>query len=137
MQTSTFTPADVLQIMGPTGSISEPQNFPSDSMARRSRRRPRDRHQHAPRPRLTIPSYDGTFKIAKVTVELNIAFRTIRRLERDPDRSDGTPVTLFADSLSGANLINTVLDDSAENSITAGIGSLFRDVQGDGHALDA
>ena len=32
MQVSTFTPGQVLQIMGPTGSITGPQFFPSDSI---------------------------------------------------------------------------------------------------------
>ena len=36
MQTSTFTPANVLQIMGPLGSISGPQSYPSDTPSRRS-----------------------------------------------------------------------------------------------------
>ena len=33
MQVSTFTPSEVLQIMGPTGPITGPQYFPSDTTA--------------------------------------------------------------------------------------------------------
>ena len=32
MQVSTFTPGQVLQIMGPAGSVSGPQYFASDSV---------------------------------------------------------------------------------------------------------
>ena len=32
MQAATFTPSDVLQIMGPTGSITGPQYFPNSSV---------------------------------------------------------------------------------------------------------
>ena len=118
MQTSTFTPADVLQIMGPTGSVSDAQNFPSNNMG-----------ETIPAANsispgtftslLTIPSYDGTFKIAGITVDLNVAMSDVAGLSAVLISPSGTEIPLFS-GLSGANMINTVLDDSAESSITAG-----------------
>ena len=67
MQVSTFTPAQVLGIMGPTGSITGPQTFPSDGI-----------DQAIPAATatgsgsldstLTVPSSDGTFKVQGITV---------------------------------------------------------------------
>ena len=95
MQVSTFTPGQVLQIMGPTGSVSGPQYFASDSVG-----------QTIPaatatgpgtlNSTLTIPSFNGTFKIAKITVQLNAAFPTDSALSAVLIAPDGTQVPLFS-----------------------------------------
>ena len=126
MQTSTFTPGQVLQIMGPIGSISGPQNYPSDSTL-----------QTIPaatttspgvlNSTLTVPSFDGTFKIANITVQLNAAFPTDSDLTAVLIAPDGTQVPLFSGvGGNGANFINTTFDDAAENSITDRHSSLHR-----------
>src|SRR5262249_2907678 len=63
-----------------------------------------------------------TFKVAKVTVQLNIALQTDLALTAVLIAPDGTQVPLFSDvGGSGADFINTVLDDSAvTNPIAAG-----------------
>ena len=77
IETSSFPASQVLQIMGPAGSVSGPQYFPSASIG-----------QAIPGAggsgpgildsTLSIPSYDGTFKIADITVELALRCRRIR-----------------------------------------------------------
>ena len=47
MQVSTFTPGQVLQIMGPTGSVSGPQYFASDRVGQTIPAATRDRPRHA------------------------------------------------------------------------------------------
>jgi len=120
MQTSTFTPGNVLQIMGPIGSISDPQYYPSDSTL-----------QQIPAATatgssvldstLTIPSFNGTFKIHKITVQLNIAFAGDSALSAVLIAPDGTQVPLFAGVGGiGSNFVNTTFDDAAETPIASG-----------------
>ena len=119
MQVSTFTPSQVVQIMGPTGSVSGPQYFPSTSSTGQiiPARRPPGTLDST----LTIPSYNGTFTIAQITVELNAAFSADSDLTAVLIAPDGTQVTLFSGvGGTGSNFINTVFDDSAATSITTG-----------------
>ena len=120
MQTSTFTPANVLQIMGPIGPITGPQSYPSDSTL-----------QTIPAATattpgsltstLTIPSFDGTFTVAAITVELNIAMTPDSSLTAVLIAPDGTQVPLFAGvGGSGSDFINTTFSDAGETSITTG-----------------
>ena len=122
MQTSTFTPSQVLSIMGPAGSISGPQYFPSTSST--GQVIPAATSSTSPGvldSTLTIPSYDGTFTVAQITVELNAAFSPDSDLTAVLIAPNGTQVTLFSGvGGSGANFVNTVLSDSAESSITTG-----------------
>ena len=122
MQASTFTPSQVLQIMGPAGSISGPQYFPSTSST--GQIIPAATSSTSPgvlNSTLTVPSYDGTFKIADITVELNAAFSPDSDLTAVLIAPDGTQVTLFSGvGGTGSNFVNTVFDDAAENSITTG-----------------
>jgi len=115
-----FTAADVLQIMGPTGSVSGPQYFPSSSST--AQIIPAAASTTSPgvlNSPLTVPSYGGTFKIAQITVELTAAFSPNSSLTAVLIAPDGTKVPLFS-GVGGSNLVNTVLDDTAENSITTG-----------------
>ncbi len=70
----------------------------------------------------TVPTFDGTFSIADITVNLNIAFTTDSDLSAVLIAPDGTQVPLFSGvgGTSGANFINTTFDDAAETSINAG-----------------
>ena len=138
MQMSTFTPSQVLQIMGPAGSISGPQYFPSTSST--GQIIPAATSSTSPGTldsTLTVPSYDGTFTIANITVELNAAFSPDSDLTAVLIAPNGTQVTLFSDvGGSGSNFINTVFDDSAENSITTGTAPFTGTYQPDRYALD-
>ena len=70
---------------------------------------------------LSVPSFDGTFKVAQITVELNAAFSPDSGLTAVLIAPNGTKVPLFSGvGGSGANFVNTVFDDSAQTSITAG-----------------
>ena len=94
MQVSTFTPSQVLQIMGPTGSISAARILPVDSStgqiipAATSATSPGTLDST-----LTIPSYNGTFTVADITVELNAAFSPDSDLTAVLIAPDGTQVT--------------------------------------------
>ena len=60
--------------MGPTGSISGPAvSSPSDSIGPDDPRRDFGHCRPARSTRrLTVPSFDGTFKVARLTVQLNV-----------------------------------------------------------------
>src|SRR5208282_5553126 len=120
MQVSSFTPSDVLQIMGPTGSISGPQDFPNGTV-----------DQTIPKATttgngtlsstLTVPNYQGTFTVADLTVGLTITSPSDSSLSAVLIAPNGTQVSLFANvGGTGQNFTNTVFDDAAETSITAG-----------------
>src|SRR5262249_17762292 len=111
IQVSTFTPDQVLSIVGPVGPVTGPQYFTSGALgltipaATATASGVRD----AP---LTIPSFNGTFQAAKVTVQLNIAFPTDSALSAALIAPDGTKVQLFSGLVTNnSDFINTVLDD--------------------------
>ena len=109
-----FTNADVLSIMGPTGSISEPQYFPSDVQTGQAINGELDST-------LTIPSFGGTFTIADITVSLTAAFSPDMDLTAVLVAPNGTQVPLFSGVGGvGQNFVNTTLDDSASIPITSG-----------------
>ena len=126
IKVSSFPPNQVLQIMGPTGSVSGPQYFASDSVGLTIPNAVSSTVPSSITSTLTVPSFNGTFKIAKVTVQLNAAFTNNSGLSAILIAPDDTPlnpdrITLFANNtLSGANLVNTTFDDAAVKSITAG-----------------
>ena len=120
MQAATFTPGQVLQIMGPVCPISGPQNYPSS-----------DTLQTIPAATasgsgvltstVSIPSFNGTFAVADITVQLNVAFTGDSSLSAVLIGPDGTQVTLFSGvGGSGSNFMNTTFDDSAEIPIASG-----------------
>ena len=87
---------------------------------------------------MTIPSYDGTFKIADITVSLTAAFPTDSGLTAVLIAPDGTQVPLFSGvGGTGSNFENTVFDDAAENSITTGSAPFTGSVSAHGYAFDA
>src|SRR5262249_11364432 len=111
-----FTGADVRSIMGPAGQITRPPTFSSAAPTR----------QTIPGggtldSTLTIPSYDGSFTIAEITVTLNATFKPDSGLTAVLVAPDGTTkVTLFSGvDDTGANFIKTTLDDAADSSITS------------------
>ena len=120
MQASTFTPDDVLSIMGPTGSVSGPQFFASDSVGQTIPAASSATSAGVLNSTLTIPSFNGTFKIKKITVQLNAAFPNDAGLAATLIAPDGTSIPLFANgTLSGSNFVNTILDDAASNALTS------------------
>ena len=120
MQVSTFTPSQVLGIMGPTGSIMDPQSFPSDFIG-----------QSIPAANaagsgtldstLTVPSSGGTFLVQDITVQITAAFPTDSAFTAVLVAPNGTTIPLFSGvGGTGANFINTVFSDSASSSIALG-----------------
>jgi len=121
MQASSFTPDDVLQIMGPAGSIVGPQYFNSNQTSQTIAAPPSQGTPSTLNSTLTVPGFNGTFKSAKVSVQLNISFPTDSGLSVRLIAPDGTAVTLFSGvGGNGSNFTNTIFDDSAATSITAG-----------------
>ena len=108
--------------MGPTGSISGPQYFPSNSTGQIIPAAASATSPSTLDSTLTIPSYGGTFTVADITVQLGAAFPTDSGLSAVLIAPNGTKVTLFSSGVlgSGSNFVNTVFDDAAENSITSG-----------------
>ncbi len=122
METSSFAPGNVLQIMGPVGSITGPQSYPSDSTLQTIQTAPSATEPYVLDSTLTIPSFDGTFTIEDITLQLNIAFSHDASLSAVLIAPDGTQVALFSGvgGLTGANFVNTTFDDAAETAITSG-----------------
>ena len=122
MQVSTFTPSEVDQIMGPTGSLMGPQYFPSTTST--TQIIPAATSVSSPgvlESTVTIPSYNGTFTIADLSVDLTAAFSPDSDLTAVLISPTGTQVTLFSGvGGNGSNFINTAFDGSASNSITTG-----------------
>jgi subtilisin-like proprotein convertase family protein len=120
IETSSFSAGQVLQIMGPIGSISAPQNYLSDSTLQTI---PAATSTGAStlNSTLTVPTFGGTFTIKHITVQVNIAFQGDSALTAVLIAPDGTQVPLFSGvGGTGANFINTVFDDAAESPITSG-----------------
>jgi subtilisin-like proprotein convertase family protein len=119
MQVSSFTPGQILGIMGPQGSISGPQSFQENSV-----------DQQIPvatassigslSSTLTVPNYGGTFNVGNITLSLDISGATDANLSAVLISPGGTPmsVTLFATgTTAGTGFTNTVFSDAAETSI--------------------
>jgi subtilisin-like proprotein convertase family protein len=120
MQVSTFTSGQVLQIMGPTGPIIGPQYFPAASTGQTipAATSTAPGVLNAP---LSIPNLNGSFKIAKLTVSFTAAFPTDSALSGILIAPDKTQIHLFSGvGGAGSDFINTVFDDAAQTSITAG-----------------
>jgi large repetitive protein len=114
MEVASFTPTQVLSIMGPAGQINAPQYFPSDVQTGQT-------ISGALNSTLTIPSYGGTFTIADITVSMTVAFTPDSDLTAVLISPSGTEVVLFSGvGASGTNFIDTVFDDSATTPITSG-----------------
>ncbi len=66
IQTASVTPGQVLQIMGPIGPITGPQNYSSDSTLQVIPAAVGNTTVAFSIRRLTVPSFDGTFTIAHI-----------------------------------------------------------------------
>ena len=120
IETSTFTPANVLQIMGPVGSISGPQSYPSDDTLQTIPAATSPTSPGVLQSTVTIPSFDGTFKVADISVQLNAVFSSDSSLTGILIAPNGSQVTLFSGLSGGQNFVNTTIEDAAETSITTG-----------------
>src|SRR5262245_56700040 len=108
MQVSKFTSGDVLQIMGPIGSMPGPQPYASGPVALTIPAAAAN-SSGVLDSTITVPSFNHTFLVAKVTVQLNIAFPTDSALSAVLKAPDGTSISLFSNvGGSGANFTNTV-----------------------------
>ena len=120
---STQGTSEVDQIMGPTGSLMGPQYFPSTSSTGQIIPEATSAGPGVVTSTVTIPSYNGTFTIADLSVELTAAFTSDSDLTAILISPNGTTqVTLFSGvgGNSGLGFMNTVFDDSAESSIATG-----------------
>jgi subtilisin-like proprotein convertase family protein len=121
MQVSTFTPSDVLQIMGPTGSISGPQFFSESGVDQAIPEATGGAVPGTLSSTLTVPDYAGTFNVADITLALSIAEAKDSNLSAELIAPNGTSVALFSNvGGSGQNFTSTVFDDAAEAPITSG-----------------
>ncbi len=121
MDAASFTADKVLQIMGPSGSISGPQFFGSNTAGEFIPAPPRAGASSLLSSKLTVPGFGGTFVAAKVAVTLNIDFPADAGLTAVLVGPDGTRLTLFSQVGGlGSNFTNTVFSDSAAQSIAAG-----------------
>ena len=121
VQTSTFTPSQVLSIMGATGPISGPQLFPETSVDQMIPKATVQTMGSLPST-VVVPNFDGTFTAGDVTVSLDITDPSDSNLSAVLIAPNGTKVVLFA-NVAGQNFTNTVFDDAAETPITQGTGS--------------
>ena len=120
MQTGSFTADQVLQIMGPTGSVSGPQYF-SNNVVNQGIPKATISTPGMLSQTLTVPDYGGTFTVADVTVSLNITDSRDAGLSAILIAPNGTPVALFSNvGGSGQNFTSTVLADAAPSSIANG-----------------
>jgi len=120
MQVATFTPDQVLQIMGPAGSISGPQFFSNSSVDQTipeaTTTAPGTLSQT-----LTVPDSNGTFTVKDVTLNLNITDANDSTLSAVLIAPNGTQVALFSNvGGTGQNFTSTVFDDAAISSIASG-----------------
>jgi len=121
MQAASFTPAQVLQIMGPTGSVSGPQFF-SNNVVNQGIPKATISAPGMLSQTLTVPDSGGTFTVADVAVSLNITDSRDSSLSAVLIAPNGTPVALFSNvGGSGQNFTSTALADGAPSSITSGI----------------
>ena len=130
VQTSSFTGAQVQSITGPVGLITGPQPFAStavDQSIPAATRSPAGVVTDGTLSSTISVNSNKTLTVADLTVSLSIAATSDAGLSAVLISPNGTQIPLFA-NLSGANLVNTVFDDSAENYITQGA-AVHRDVQ--------
>ena len=128
MQAGSFTPSQVLQIMGPTGSISGPQYF-SNNVVNQSIPKSTVAGLGTLSETLTVPDYDGTFTVADVTLSLSITDASDSTLTAELIAPNGTSVALFSNvGGHGQNFTSTVLDDAALLSITSGTAPFLQGV---------
>ena len=120
MSDASFTPAQVLQIMGPAGLVTAPQTFSSGVV---NQGIPVTGMVSTPlNVPILIPSDNGSFPIQKLTVQVNITHPSDGNLSAWLVAPDGTMVQLFAagSGLTGQNFTGTVFDDSATTPIASG-----------------
>ena len=115
-----FSPNQVLSIMGPTGSISGPQLFSEngvDQMIPAATTTASGIRNST----LTVPDFNGTFTAVNVTVSLDITSTLNANLSAFLIAPNGTKVALFATgAASGQNFTGTVFNDVADTSIANG-----------------
>jgi subtilisin-like proprotein convertase family protein len=119
MDPSSFTPSQILQILGPVGTILKPYNYPSNTPAQ-----PIPASVTAPTPLISsfFVNDDGTFKIGQLNVNLNITHPQDSNLTIVLVGPDGTQVTLASGvgGANGANFTGTTFSDQALVPIASG-----------------
>ena len=124
MQVSTFTPAQILSITGPTGRIDGPQTFVSTGTSKNYAYV--GAYQLIPKSGTltsTIPIAGTGLDVSSLTVQVNITDPDDSSLKLTLEAPDGTMVPLVAaGTASGANFTNTTFSDSpTANGLTSTI----------------
>jgi subtilisin-like proprotein convertase family protein len=117
---ATFTPADIVSLVGPAGLIGPNKTYPANSGALGIPDGPPLGQQAVPlNSTLAIPD---NFNIADLNVALSISDTLDSDLSAVLVAPDGTQVTLFSGigGAGGQNFTNTVFDDAATTSINSG-----------------
>lgn len=116
MNPATFTPADVLRIVGPIGLINGPTTYvagPGYKSLGLGATIP-DNSATGLTSSISIPSTGGTFQIQNLAVKLSVAHARVSDITAILVAPDGTQVPLFARiGGSGSNIVDMVLDDTS------------------------
>ena len=114
MRVSTFTPAQVLSVVGPTGRIDGPQTFPSTGTAKTyAYNGPYQPIPKAGTLTSTILIANTGLNVSSLTVKLNITDPNDSSLALSLVAPDGTTIPLVAAAgASGANFTNTTFSDA-------------------------
>jgi subtilisin-like proprotein convertase family protein len=121
VKVGTFTGADVLRLMGPSGELIQPRPYnatiPAAGLAIP------DNTAAGPLRSTIAVKDDGTFRVGDANVRVTIAHPRARDLTLTLVGPDGTRVTLAAAAggATGANFTNTVFDDEATASIAGAV----------------
>ncbi len=114
MTPSSFTPADVLSIMGPAGQIIKPYTYPSTTNAQSI-----PVGASGPLVSSFFINDDGTFLIGNLNVNLSITHPQDANLRIVLIGPDGTQATLVS-GVSGVNFTNTTFSDQSLVPIASG-----------------
>jgi|GEM_PF-561561 len=121
MQVGSFSPADVLRVMGPTGLIPGPYTVAAAYNATvnlPAQVPPKNTLTST----LTIPNDGGAFKISDLSVQLDLNASNTSDITAVLVAPDGTKITLFSGvGGNGQNFRNTVLKDGAVLPIADGL----------------
>ena len=134
MRVSTFTPAQVLSIVGPTGQINSPQTFPSTGTSKTFAYN--GSYQFIPKAGTltsTILIANTGLTVSNLTVQLDITDPNDQSLQLILVAPDGTMVPLVnAGAATGANFTNTTFSDApavnGQTSTIAAGGALLADL---------
>jgi subtilisin-like proprotein convertase family protein len=140
MAVQSFTPSDVLRIMGPAGLVPGPYTVAPVYNSSDVNKTFGGSGQTTIDSTLTVPADGGQFVISHLTVSLDVSLAQASDLTATLIAPDGTRVALVPAGTvgTGANFLDTTFDDTAITPIAQGgapFNTTFRPVQGIDAAL--